>query len=380
MIMDTQRWLRLAFALTLLGGTACGSDEASPGADDDSDDDAEEGSVDPVTGDDDEDPDQDDSSEEGSDRPTIDGGANRNDAGTRPPSNGRDGGGGGSDSGASSRADASSSSSNDDDGGTAGSGDGAVSPGSGSGGSSCGPEVTISAAELGDTKKLGPWKPMHVERTGPSGSSWVYYPEGLGKDGLKHPVFQWGPGAGTGPSNYLDHLNLLASHGFVVISQASTQSGKQALDWILKQNETEGSMWFGKLDPDRVGRGGHSMGALQSMSQADDDRLKLTVLVCGGASGGGGADKIDYPSIFLGGVGESGTRNFAGDYAEVKGLSVFVTHSDTDHIACARDNMGPWVAFMRWHLCGEEAKWKKEFMAGGTYCKSPWEACMTKSL
>ncbi|MET0283069.1 MAG: hypothetical protein ABW352_01305, partial [Polyangiales bacterium] len=205
-------------------------------------------------------------------------------------------------------------------------------------------------------------------------------PEDLGKDGLKHPVFQWGPGAGTGPSNYLDHLNLLASHGFVVVSQASTNSGKQALDWLLKQNETQGSMWYQKLDTDRVGRGGHSMGALQSMSEADDDRLKASVLVCGGASGRGGADKIDYPSIFLGGVGESGTRNFAGDYAQVKGPSIFVTHSTTDHIACARDNMGPWVAFLRWRLCGEETQWKKEFAEGGTFCKAPWEACMSKGL
>ena len=25
-------------------------------------------------------------------------------------------------------------------------------------------------------------------------------------------------------------------------------------------------------------------------------------------------------------------------------------------------------------------KWKKEFMPDGTYCKSPWLACMTKNL
>jgi hypothetical protein len=381
MMIDTQRWLRLAFALTLLSGAGCAADGASPDADDSD----EEGSVEPSTdddGDDDGVSDGDAASEEDGETPAIDAGGNRSDSGARPtPSGAKDSGGGGAaDAGSASRADASSAGSNNDGGGAANTGDSSVSPGTGAGAGSCGPENTVSAAELGDTKKLGPWKPMHVERTGPSGSSWVYYPEGIGKDGLKHPVFQWGPGAGTGPDRYLDHLNLLASHGFVVVSQSSTQSGKGALDWILKQNETQGSMWFGKLDTNRVARGGHSMGALQSMSEAADPRLKMTVLVCGGASGGGGADKITYPSIFLGGVGESGTRNFAGDYAEVKGLSVFVTHSMTDHVACARDNMGPWVAFMRWHLCGEEAKWKKEFMAGGTYCKSPWQACMGKML
>ena len=244
---------------------------------------------------------------------------------------------------------------------------------------SCGPPNTNSAADLGDPMKPGPWMPKHVQSTGPSGQSWIFYPDGLGKDGLKHPVFQWGPGAGTGPDSYVDHLNLLASQGFVIISQPSTQSGKAALDWILAENDKMGSMWYQKLDTDRVSRGGHSMGALQSMSESKDARLKLTVLVCGGASGGGGADGINYPSIFLGGEGEGGTTNFAGDYAEVTGLSVFVTKTSTDHIYCARNNLAPWVAFMRWQLCGEE-QWKKEFMPDGTYCKSPWLACKTKNL
>jgi hypothetical protein len=242
---------------------------------------------------------------------------------------------------------------------------------------SCGPENMASPVDLGDPTKLGPWTPKIVQNTGPGGGSWIFYPDPLGKDGIKHPVFNWGPGAGTGPSNYMDHLNLLASQGFVIISQPSTSSGKAALDWILKENETSGSMWYQKLDTNRVSRGGHSMGALQSMSESNDPRLKLTVLVCGGASGSGGADNITYPSIFLGGEGEGGTENFKGDYAQVKGLSIFVTKTDTDHIYCARNNLAPWIAFMRWQLCGEE-KWKKEFMPDGTYCKAPWLACMTK--
>ena len=227
--------------------------------------------------------------------------------------------------------------------------------------------------------KPGPWMPKHVENTGPSGASWIFYPDGLGKDGMKHPVFQWGPGAGTGPKDYTDHLNLLASQGFVIISQPSTNSGKAALDWILKENDKSGGMWYQKLDTNRVARGGHSMGALQSMSESADMRLKLTVLVCGGAGGGGGAANINYPSIFLGGEGEGGTTNFKGDYAEVKGPSIFITKKDTDHIYCARNNLAPWVAFMRWQLCGED-KWKKEFMPDGTYCKAPWLACMTKGV
>jgi hypothetical protein len=242
---------------------------------------------------------------------------------------------------------------------------------------SCGPPNMNPPATL---DMMGPWAPMHVERTGPTGASWIFFPAELGKDGMKHPVFDWGPGAGTGPDSYVDHLNLVASQGFVVISQASTNSGKAALDWILMENEKADSMWYQKLDTTRVGRGGHSMGALQSFTEADDPRLTLYVLVCGGGGGGTGAANIHAPSIFLGGEGEGGTTQFAGDYAAIDTEpSVFVTKTDTDHIYCARNNLAPWIAFMRWTWCGD-TQYKQEFLDGGTYCKAPWLDCQTKNL
>jgi hypothetical protein len=245
----------------------------------------------------------------------------------------------------------------------------------GMGGGSCGPAVDTTDREVGP----GPWKVKIEQSTGPSGGSWVFYPEELGKDGIKHAVFDWGPGASTGPSNYMDHLTHIASHGIVVISQPSTQSGTEALDWILAENEKEGSIYYGKLDTARVGQGGHSMGSLLTMSEAADPRLNLYVLVCGGAGGGGGANDIHGPTIILGGDTDIGTPNYEGDYDEITTPVVFLTKSGTDHIACARNNLTAWVAFMRMNWCGEEAKYKPDFMEGGVYCKDPWE-CKSKSF
>jgi hypothetical protein len=267
---------------------------------------------------------------------------------------------------------------------------GTAAPMAGTGGMStgagtCGPETMISAADLGNPMMKGPWTPTMKAGSGPSGSSTLFYPMDLGKDGVKHPVFHWGCGAGSQPSQYADHLNLLASHGIVVIANASgSNPSKASLDWLLAENEKMGSEFYQKLDPNRVSTGGHSLGALETFKTAADPRLKTYVLVCGGCmsgNGGCGAKDIHAPSIFLGGEGEGGTVNFKGDYAEITTQpSVFVTKTSTDHIACARNNLAPWVAFMRWNLCGEEAQWKKEFLPGGTYCKSPWLACMTKNV
>jgi hypothetical protein len=247
---------------------------------------------------------------------------------------------------------------------------------------SCGPATTISAADLGNPMMKGPWTPTMKAGSGPSGSSTLFYPMDLGKDGVTHPVFHWGCGAGSQPSQYADHLSLLASHGIVVIANASgSMPAKASLDWLLAENEKSGSMFYKKLDPNRVATGGHSLGALETFQFASDPRLKTYVLVCGGSgSGTTGAANIHAPSIFLGGEGEGGTTNFKADYDAIKNQpSVFVTKTDTDHIYCARNNLAPWVAFMRWNLCGED-KWKAEFMPNGTYCKSPWLACMTKGL
>lgn len=264
--------------------------------------------------------------------------------------------------------------SGDADGGTAGggavAGDAAATP------PSTGGFPPADTVDL--TVGPGPFMPMHVEGTGPMGNSWIFFPTELGKDGLKHPIFQWGPGAGTGPMEYTDHLNHLASHGFVVICQPSTMSGQEALDWILEQNEDSGSMFYQKLDPMKVGRGGHSMGSFQTFSEAADPRLTLYVLVCGGG-GGEGAAQIHAPTIILGGDSDFATSGYNGDFENITTPVVFLIKSDTDHIACARNNLAPWTAFMRWHWYGEEAKYKPDFLDTGIYCMDPW-TCMSKGL
>jgi hypothetical protein len=229
----------------------------------------------------------------------------------------------------------------------------------------------------------GPFTPTRLEDGGESGSSWVFYPEDLGRNGMLHPIFNWGPGAGTAPSNYIDHLNRLASHGFVVISQPSSGSGtteKASLDWLIAENDRADSVFYQKLDTTKVGAGGHSLGALTTMAMAGDERLNLYVLVCGGCMsgrGGCGAADIHGPTVILGGDTDTGTPNFEGDYEEITSPVVFVTKTGTGHIPCARNNLAPWVAFMRWQFCGEE-EWKPRFFDGGEYCSNPWEACKSK--
>lgn len=244
--------------------------------------------------------------------------------------------------------------------------------------SSCG---TVDATDMQRGK--GPFTAAIIQNGGPRGTSWVFYPKELGRNGCKHPIFNWGPGAGTGPSQYRDHLSHLASHGFVIISQPSSGNGsteKPAIEWLLKQNDTSSSPFYQKLDPTKVVMGGHSMGALTTFAMADFKPITHYVLVCGGSFGAPtGAQNIHGPAIILGGDTDSGTPNFEDDYSVIKTPVIFLVKTGTDHIACARNNMEPWTAWMRWQLYGEE-KWKPEFFAGGKFSKSPWRASKTKNF
>ncbi|MET0343111.1 MAG: alpha/beta fold hydrolase [Polyangiales bacterium] len=229
----------------------------------------------------------------------------------------------------------------------------------------------------------GPFTGSVIQNGGPRGTSWVFFPKELGRNGCKHPIFNWGPGAGTGPSNYRDHLTFLASHGFVIISQPSSGNGsteKPALEWLIAQNTKSGSQFEGKLDTTKVVMGGHSMGSLTTFAMADFKPITHYILVCGGSFGAPtGAQNIHGPTLILGGDTDSGTPNYDDDYGVIKTPVIFLVKNQTDHISCARNNMEPWAAWMRWQLYGEE-KWKPEFFAGGKFSKSPWRASRTKNF
>jgi hypothetical protein len=236
----------------------------------------------------------------------------------------------------------------------------------------------------------GPFKTAPEDlASGPSGTSGVFRPAELGKDGLKHPIFIWSCGGGTAPNSYIWHFNRIASHGFVVVADDPPTPATGAkliasMDWIIKENDRKDSIFYQKLDTTKIGIGGHSMGSLNTLIAGSDPRVGTTVNVCGGSgSGTTGAAKYHAPALYLGEVNEGGTANFDADFAATPSPEIFLIHESTnnnlnDHIMCARDNMPAWIAWLRWILAGESNR-KPDFFDGGAYCKSPWAECRNKN-
>ena len=233
---------------------------------------------------------------------------------------------------------------------------------------------------------------MEVEyktNTGWDGEGILAYPKRLTDNpDQKHAIVVWGPGGGTKPSAYEGMIRRLASHGFVVIalkeSPGNATQAIKALDWLDGLNKDSNSPLFGKLDMNTVGCSGHSMGGLESEQALIKDRRVLTAFLNNSGDWDGvGAMKVatDRTIAILYGEGGMERGNAENDYnnANVKAPACLIQMTGGKGTECYEvapgrrecgyghgsgswDGMAATVAWMRWHLGGEE--WRKADFVG----------------
>lgn len=125
----------------------------------------------------------------------------------------------------------------------------------------------------------------------------IFYPTRLPGN---HPIITFGNGTGAPTFTYMPLLNHLASWGFVVIDSngVMTQTGAQlinGIDYLIEENETTGSRFYGKLDTDHIGTSGHSQGGGGAINAATDPRVTCSVPI---APSPGQIRQVDGP-VFL---------------------------------------------------------------------------------
>ena len=244
--------------------------------------------------------------------------------------------------------------------GTLAGGAGMVAGSGGAAGAAAGmqPDQPASGAVLppvSSTEMDGPFE-SEVDTSGPHH---VWRPTELGKDGLKHPVFVWGTGAGATPDRYNGYFGQFATHGIVVVAPTpASLSGSNmsaALNWILEQNDTMGSDYYQMLDPDRIGMGGHSQGSIATFDvEGMEDRLKTTIHIAGGSFDARGSSKVKTPTAYICGETDFALPNCETDFDTVEDQPTFFSVlAGVDHVGAARNAMPGMIAWLRWHLGGE---------------------------
>ena len=223
----------------------------------------------------------------------------------------------------------------------------------------------------------------YIERTGHDGGGILSYPKRLSAD-KKHAVVVWGPGGGTEPGAYGGMIRRLASHGFVVIalkeSPGNTSQGKPALDWLEKKNNDPNDPLYQKLDMTKVGCSGHSMGGLESEQMVIQDKRVITAMLNNSGDLGHTAMASVPTDKTIGIVyGEAGMErpNAEADYnnngVKAPACLIQMTGGPQGGEGGWGHGSGPWggmaatVAWMRWHLGGEDFR-KDDFVgSSGRY-------------
>jgi hypothetical protein len=141
----------------------------------------------------------------------------------------------------------------------------------GGGGSTAGgepvmvPSGTSCLKGSGTFAANGPYRVKTKDVTiGSQGPYTIFSPDPL-ETSCKHPIVAWGNGtAVTGSDIYAFYQEHAASYGIVVIASHNDNVGTgqfhtAGLDYLLKENTTQGSEFFGKLST-KAGTSGHSQG------------------------------------------------------------------------------------------------------------------------
>ena len=217
----------------------------------------------------------------------------------------------------------------------------------------------------------------YIENTGWDGGGILAYPKRL-SDTKKHGVVVWGPGGGTAPGAYGGMIHRLASHGFVVIalkeSPGNASQGKPALDWLEKKNKDPNDPLYNKLDMTKVGCSGHSMGGLESEQMVIQDSRVITAMLNNSGDLGHSAMAQVPTNKTIGIVyGNNGMErpNAEADYnnggVKAPACLIMMEGADWGHGSGPWGGMAATVAWMRWHLGGEDFR-KADFVgSSGKY-------------
>ena len=99
----------------------------------------------------------------------------------------------------------------------------------------------------------------------------IWYPEDLESSDGKYPVIVMANGTGIVASSYKSYFEHLASWGFIVVGNEDENSrtgasSEASLTFLLDQNEDSSSIFYGKVDTDHMGIGGHSQGGVGAIN------------------------------------------------------------------------------------------------------------------
>lgn len=173
-----------------------------------------------------------------------------------------------------------------------------------------------AAAKAAFSDVTGPYPVTTLSNVGPNGAYYIFRPTTLYNN--THPLAVFCVGTNGSPTNGSTLFTSLASHGIVVIAgtNPNQRDGTEAIDgieWLISQNTTVGSPYYGKLDTSKVLAFGLSQGGNAALWTAIKDPNITTVIAMAPGATPAQAPKappasIEVPILYISGGGDRTVR------------------------------------------------------------------------
>jgi hypothetical protein len=146
----------------------------------------------------------------------------------------------------------------------------------------------------------------------------VYRPACM-REGESYPVITWGNGTCGQTEGYGSLLRYVASYGYIVVAANSRYTGgngamTKALDLAESLNADESSVYYKRLDLEKIGAMGHSQGGMATITAASDARIDSLIIWNGGSD-------ASKPFLAVSGDYDIGNPTAAGLGRSVEGSS-----------------------------------------------------------
>lgn len=259
-----------------------------------------------------------------------------------------------------------------------------------------GPFKAVALGE-GTLTKFTLYRPQNLDDFGP---------------GQRLPILLWGNGACADSSAmHKLYLNEIASHGFIVFAvgpfsslhkppQMGPMGGErkeisllEALDWAVAENSRKSSVYFEKMDIDKVAAMGMSCGGLQALEVSPDPRIDTSVICNSGILNGPPPEGLKMPTLtkddlkrlhspiiyVIGGEKDIAYPNAMDDFKRIENIPAAIINLDVGHGGTYAQPHGgafsdPTIAWLKWQLNGDE---EAAFMFKGEKCglciNTEWE-------
>ena len=201
--------------------------------------------------------------------------------------------------------------------------------------------TTKKSSDETTTKKTGS-TPVTIQKKDFGNGQIVFYPSNIQETNTTYPIIAFANGTGFSYDIYENLLIELAKGKYIVIANTETMSGDgtaqlASVDFLIAQNKDSNSIFYNKINVNKIGLAGHSQGGRSAVNAAAADSRIDCVVSFAGSNYTYEAEKLSTPTFFIGGSADMivlAKQWVVPAYENCKGPAVYACKTNAVHTRC----------------------------------------------